>query len=281
MKCIIVLAKLNDGELNDLIKNLNENFINYNKNVDLIIFYEPTEKHLIKNIIQYNGGKTIYHELTTFLNSDVHLKFKNEIPDFVYGFDIGYRSMCKFFAGDLFKILKNYNYKYYLRLDTDSRFTNTTRDIFDEFIISNSKYGYVSILNEPEELCYSLNKAIINYIITKNIKTKLPIIDFINQNYNFAYLNNFEMFEINAFTDILYFDLFDYLDKNINEFLKYRWGDHVLRFKYVNLFFDRKDIYYFANLDYFHGGKVWKNTPFEIFDWQTNVRRMQKYELFS
>jgi len=274
MNCIIVLAKLNDNELNQLIHNLNCNFIQNNKNVDLIIFYESSEKNLIDTIIKYTGGKTIYHELTTFVNSNTYSKFEKEIAKSVYNFDIGYRSMCKFFAGDVFKILKNYNYKYYLRLDTDSKFINPIRDIFSEFKNSNAKYGYISILNEPEELCYSLNKEISNYVIKNKIDTIIPIVEFLNQDYNLAYLNNFEMFQLDPFLHENYLNLFDYLDNEINGFLRFRWGDHIFRFLYTTLFFNKEDIYYFSNLDYFHGWKVWKNTPFEIYDWKLNSRRL-------
>ena len=80
-KCIIVLSKLNDGELNLLIDNLNKNFIDNNKDVDLLIFYESQEKKLIDTIISYQGGKTIYHEVENFKNSETHLRYKKEIPE--------------------------------------------------------------------------------------------------------------------------------------------------------------------------------------------------------
>ena len=151
-KCIVTLAGSNRlSELNDLIKNLNLHFVDNNKNTDLLIFHEKNDLTVTENLERYNGGNIVYHSIDNFILEDIPLN--KEVPEYVYSFPTSYRMMCQFFSGEIFKILKDMKYEYYLRLDTDSRFLNTVSDIFSDFISNEYYYGYISILNERQKPC--------------------------------------------------------------------------------------------------------------------------------
>lgn len=178
--------------------------------------------------------------------------------------------MCRFFSGELFKILKLYNYTHYLRLDTDSRFTEPVRDLFIEFTLLDMSYGYISILNEPPEVTLLLVDEIKSYLKNKPNIQNYIIKDHSNQ-LNFCYYNNFEIVKISDFTVDNHIDLYEYLDKT-NGFIKYRWGDALFRFIYVNLFIPQNKIYYFHNVGYHHKFQL-KNTPFKFIDWDIKSYR--------
>jgi hypothetical protein len=259
-KCIVTLANSRRiSELNGLISNLNTYFVKNNNDVDLIIFHENSDNITRENIERYTGGNTICHNIEDFILDDS--PFNKEVPEYVYGFPISYRKMCQFFSGEIFKILKNMNYDYYIRLDTDSRFLDITYDIFSDFILHDYYYGYISILNEPPELCIQLVNEMSKYIYTNNIHHQNHILSDHKDQLNFVYYNNFEVVKISEFTCDLHLKMYNHLNTDINGFLKYRWGDALFRFIYVSLFFQQSKIKYYANLDYWHNGSF-KNVPF-------------------
>lgn len=270
-KCIVTLSQTSKlKELGELIENLNTYFVKNNKNVDLIIFVEEKDKNSFSNMFDYNGGKTIIKIIKNFelLNNN----YNKEIPEYVHSFPVSYRMMCQFFSGEIFKILKTMDYEYYLRLDTDSRFMDHVYDVFSEFISADFQYGYITILNEPPELCYGMSDEIKKYIIKNNIKCEEYILlDHINQ-MNFVYYNNFEVVKISEFVSDTHLNLYSYLNDDINGFLKYRWGDALFRFMYVNLFIKQEKIKYFNDIDYYHNGNF-KNKPFMLNNWNLNEFR--------
>ena len=159
--CVLTLARLNNNDLNNLILNLNQYFIPNNPNIDLLVFIEKKDKCYINDVVKYNGKNIIFHEIEDF---DSNINYKQEISEKVFGFGLSYRLMCRFFSGELFKILKLYNYTYYLRLDTDSRFTEPVRDLFTEFTSLDMSYGYITILNEPPEVTLLLVDEVKSYL---------------------------------------------------------------------------------------------------------------------
>lgn len=269
--CILTLARMYNGDLNDLIKNLNEYFVKSNSHVDLLVFIEKKDESYINNVIKYLGGDVIYHVIDNFGDS---MRFKDEIPNKVFGFSIEYRSMCRFFSGELFKILRQYNYTHYLRLDTDSHFTEPVRDIFKEFTDLNMSYGYITILNDSPEVTLSLTHEIRKYLHRNHINVQQFILNDHLEQLNFVYYNNFEMVKIQEFTNENHLSLYEHLD-TINGFMKYRWGDSLFRFIYVNLFIPQDKIYYFANVGYHHKFYL-KNQPFRFIDWNIKDYRKQK-----
>lgn len=267
--CVLTLARLCNNDLNNLIENLNTYFVQNNKNIDLLVFIEKKSIDCVQNTIKYLGGKLIFH---TIDNLDENLKYKEEVSQVVHGFNINYRSMCRFFSGELFKILKTYTYTHYLRLDTDSMFTEPVRDLFSEFVSLNMSYGYMCILNEPPEVTTSIVEYTKEYV-KNNPKIQNYILRDHYCQLNFCYYNNFEMVKISDFTTDDHINLYHHLD-NKNGFMKYRWGDALFRYIYVNLFIPQDKIHYFANVGYLHVFQL-KNTPFKFVDWKINEFRIK------
>lgn len=264
--CLITLVDNEKvDELYELIDNLNQFFVINNSNFDFLIFHEPG--FLLKeNVKLNNNGKLLLHKVN-FSIDQFDEKIKNEIPNSFYGVNIGYRMMCRFFSGEVFKILKSYDYDYVLRLDTDSSFYEIiNRNIFDEFKNTNSDYGYISITNDRMEFRTNLFESIVEYINKSNIHLNLSLIDTIRHQYNLVYYNNFEMIKLSEFTNNNYLEFYDFLDSKLG-FLKYRWGDHAVRFLYLNIFKDQSKIYYFNDVAYKHTFFL-KNKPFQLIDWE-------------
>lgn len=262
--CVLTLARIFNGDLNNLIDNLNRYFVQNNKNIDLLVFIEKKYVDHTQHTINYLGGNIIFH---TIDNLNEIVKYKEEVSTKVFGFNINYRSMCRFFSGEVFKILKQYNYTHYLRLDTDSIFTENVRDLFSEFVSLDMSYGYITILNEPPELTTSIIEYITEYV-KNNPKIKNYILKDHCSQLKFCYYNNFEMVKISDFTIDDHLELYNYLDDK-NGFMKYRWGDALFRYIYVNLFIPQDKIYYFANVGYYHKFHL-KNKPFQFVDWNIN-----------
>ena len=258
--CLVVLANNNRiNELNNLILNINSYIINHTNDFDFIIFHE---KNFIKDSVIYTlkNIKLFFCEVNFDLNQFDDAK-KNEIPLFHHKYGIGYRMMCRFFSGEIFKILKNYNYDYMMRLDTDSNFyDHVDYNLFDKLKLQNGYYGFVSIHNDAIQFS---NELILN--IREHIKNKSTNLDFykvLQNNFNLVYYNNFEILKISEYTSENYLEFYDYLDSK-NGFLKYRWGDHAIRFLYNNLFFKQNQIIYYNDLPYFHLFDL-KNKPFML-----------------
>lgn len=267
--CIITLVdNKNSLELNELFATLNNFFVRNNSEFDFLIFHEDGFS-LNDDLKLNNNGKIILHKVN-FSIDQFDQNIKNEISNTFYGFNIGYRMMCRFFSGEIFKILKSYNYEYALRLDTDSSFYETVdHNIFDEFKDKGMNYGYVSITNDRMEFRTNLLESVIEYIKKYNVPTNLSIFDTIIHQYNLVYYTNFEMYKLSEFINDDYLNFYNFLDSKMG-FLKYRWGDHAVRFFYVNLFMDQSKIYYFGNIAYKHFYYL-KNKPFQLVDWNLNA----------
>lgn len=263
--CVTTLVdNKNLNELKELFDSLNNFFVINNPDFDFLIFHE--DGFLLNEELKLNNnGKIILHKIN-FSIDQFNQNIKNEIPTTFYGCSIGYRMMCRFFSGEIFKILKLYDYEYVLRLDTDSSFYEVVdRDIFAEFENKNVNYGYICITNDRMEFRTNLLESVMEYVENFQLPIKLSLSNTIKTQYNLVYYTNFEMIKLSEFTNDNYLNYYNFLDSKIG-FLKYRWGDHAARFLYINLFMDQSKIYYFNNIAYKHNYLL-KNRPFQLINW--------------
>lgn len=256
--CLVTLANnRRHHEVINLINNVNSNLLCGTNDFDFIIFHEKGFDK--KNLPVFNGrGNFFSYEINLDINQFAE-KIRYETPALHYGFSIGYRMMCRFFAGEIFKILKNLNYEYMMRLDTDSSFYEKVNyNLFDKLKNKNAFYGFVSVHNDAIEFSNDLLIYVNQY--AQNKQTNLNFYKVINNQSNLVYYNNFEILKLSEFTCENYLFFYDFLDSK-NGFLKYRWGDHAVRFLYTNLFMAQDKILYYENLPYFHQIDL-KNKPF-------------------
>ena len=89
----------------------------------------------------------------------------SQIPKFVphpylpnaQGFGLGYRHMCRFFSGEIFKHPILQNYQYVWRLDTDSFILQKIDyNVFDRMKSNDSLYGYINIQHDHIKMLINL-----------------------------------------------------------------------------------------------------------------------------
>lgn len=174
-------------------------------------------------------------------------------PDFpqAQGFSIGYRHMCRFFAGSIFKhpIIKQY--KYLWRLDTDSFIQSPiTYNVFNKLKQNNSFYGYINIQNDHPGAVLNLWETSQQYFssIHKDHIFRYPSIEF---HKNKVFYTNFEVLDVDWFISDDYQSFFYFID-NTAGIYKYRWGDHSIRYIALNSLLSPEQLYFYDDIDYYH-----------------------------
>jgi len=171
---------------------------------------------------------------------------------------IGYRHMCRFFSGEVFKHPALAKYDYYWRLDDDSQYlTEVETDPFEYMQQHGKVYGWNIWMYESQPIAgttlwttthkYLKEKSIIPSPEFKNIET-------LSGGYNRChYWNNFELVDLNFFRSQAYMDYYDYLDK-VGGFYLYRWGDALVRTVALKFLVNETDVHYFDDIGYKHQG---------------------------
>jgi len=145
---IVYLVRSSQNDINLLYNSINllkTNFIGLDK-VDILIFHENTLQPALNLISQFH--ENIKFQEIEFTLPEFYKNF-NIVPNFPHpfvtgmSFSMGYRHMCRFFSGEIFKHPLIKNYKNYLRLDTDSFIHGMDFDFFDFVEKKNVYYGYI------------------------------------------------------------------------------------------------------------------------------------------
>ena len=228
---------------------------------DLIFFHESdfpqNEIELISNSLSkfYFNFKFVKIDFCIPAYSDEILK---EIPDFFphpdfpecQGFSIGYRHMCRFFAGEIFKHPELQSYNFVWRLDTDSFILNKFGyDVFEKMNTNNSIYGYINIQNDNEGVIKNLWPSCSKYFNSIN---KNNIFENDSEfHFRKVFYTNFEIFNMSWFKSEEYQSFYNYIDESAGIY-KYRWGDHVIRYIALNSLVDKDKLLFFNDIDYFH-----------------------------
>lgn len=175
----------------------------------------------------------------------------------IYGGDLSYHNMCRFFSGFFYKHELVKKYEYYWRIEPDvSFFCKMNYDPFEYMKTNNKKYGFVMVVREFMETIPTLWKVVIEFLEqNRNLIDNYPILGFIfdeNKNYNGCHFwSNFEIASFDFFRNELYEKYFEFLDKN-GGFYYERWGDAPVHSIAVSLFIQRDQIEYFEDIGYRH-----------------------------
>jgi hypothetical protein len=164
-------------------------------------------------------------------------------------FRLGYRHMCRWFSGEMYKHETLKNYDWYLRLDSDSFLLSKIKyDIFDHMKSNNYIYGYMSEYDKDEEFVVKdLLKATQEYLKINNILNEK-----IN-NWNLQiFYTNFEVGNLSFFKNNQYMSYYNYIDNTGNIYYK-RWGDAPIRWFGVNMFLKDENILCIKDIAYQHG----------------------------
>jgi alpha 1,2-mannosyltransferase len=256
MNCIVYLVRSSEDDLIDFNKSLSlleENLIPFTDNVDLVVFCEESfEKFKSRVETKLN----IKYQSIEFDVPDYPEEIKNNIPEFFPhpthgngpvawghpGFSMGYRHMCRFFSGEIYKfdIIKEYDY--YLRLDTDSFIhTPLNYDIFEWAKENECYYGFIApaVQQDNEKVVEGLWEFV-NNIYPNNIPAR------------WMFYTNFELGKVSWFLTSEYMNFYNYIDKSGGIYTK-RWGDAPIKFLGINLFMSEQNIIPVSGFTYQHG----------------------------
>jgi hypothetical protein len=270
--CIVVLLNNQQEHILNFRKNLELLFLNYLQNnpCNLVCFHESNfpidEIEYLKNNYSIN-----------FIFQDINFKVPEypseimlQIPKFVphpyfpnaQGFGLGYRHMCRFFSGEMFKHPILQNYQYVWRLDTDSFILQKIDyNVFDRMKSNDSLYGYINIQHDHIKMLINLWETCEEYFNSID-KNHIFQKDQMNLHFCRVFYTNFEIFNLEWFKSKDYQDYYEYIDKTGGIYI-YRWGDHAIRYLGLNSLVDKKRLLFFNDIVYQHQ-KIYHNN--EILD---------------
>lgn len=251
--CIFYLVNNNPIHLRRLYRSLellNQNVLS--KYPYPVVFGHEGIPDELKDIISSKLNTTHYFHKVDFKLPDYPQEIRDRIPEKFKGhwdenafFSMGYRHMCRYFAGGIYKDEFFEKVNYLWRLDCDSYITDELeQDPFEVMQQSNAAYGFISLWEDEDYVIEGLHDFTAN---------------FFGQEFNLLRLDpkavfatHFEIVDFKKIRSSKYMDYFDAIDKSGNIYIK-RWGDAPIKYKGINAVFDSTNIYQF-NLPYKHGG---------------------------
>jgi hypothetical protein len=194
--------------------------------IDYVIFHETGFSEANKNEIRRRVSGVIFKEI------------KFNMPESAQGFKplwsddwslekcTSYGGMCTFFTKDIFEILMEMGYDYYLRLDDDSYlYEDFKENPFEKIRRENKSYGYCLKIKEGSHVIQGLFPFIKQHVET----------DYVFDEPYWIYYNNFEIVDIKRY----YNDQIREISQKIHEsggIYHWRWGDAPIRTILVSIF---------------------------------------------
>jgi len=227
-------------------------------NPDLIMIPDPGAEQTIENIVRSLG----------LTNKLIFRKFPNVIPEYpeeirnkiesvlndptIHGSEKpGYKHMCRYWAGLVFKEDIIQEYDYFLRLDPDSYIMSPVEyNIFEAVKNENKTCAYIkgSKKMDNPKMALGLNAELLRFENSYEGK----IVESINTIPEGLYFNtNFEICNIKTFVNSDYLKVFDHVDKSGGIYI-HRWGDHIIRTAIVTMLFGQSARKEFENIHYMH-----------------------------
>ncbi|RNF14412.1 alpha-1,2-mannosyltransferase [Trypanosoma conorhini] len=145
----------------------------------------------------------------------------------------GYRIMCRFWAGLVWRLPSLDTYEYYWRLDTDSYLTSHVPcDVFKLMRVNHCVYGYRRIRGENPRVVWELWPTFLRWAkVTLSSAELAGVTEFAlntsTKDYEgVMYYNNFELGTMKLKRHPLYSSIFHFLDtEEPRGIMRYRWGD--------------------------------------------------------
>jgi mannosyltransferase len=194
--------------------------------IDYIVFHEAGFSEANKREIRkrVNGG--IFKEIS-FSMPEAAIDFKPRwSDDWTLKKCTSYGGMCTFFTKDVFEILIEMGYDYYLRLDDDSYLHGSfDENPFEKMQREQKVYGYCLKIKEAPHVIQGLFS-----FIKENVETQYSF----DEPY-WIYYNNFEIVNLKKY----YSDKAKEITQKIHEsggIYKWRWGDAPIRTILISIF---------------------------------------------
>ncbi|KAI9193322.1 nucleotide-diphospho-sugar transferase [Polychytrium aggregatum] len=180
---------------------------------------------------------------------------KMEKDGIIYGGNLNYRHMCRWYSGWFFRHPALAKYDWYWRIEPGVHFyCDINYDPFVYMADNNKHYGFVINLLEIRETIPSLWPMVQLFALKKGIDTSPLLKFFVNEKgeYNGCHFwSNFEIARMDLWRDPLYLEFFDFLDK-WGGFYYERWGDAPVHSIYVGLTLRKENVHFFNDIGYKH-----------------------------
>jgi hypothetical protein len=265
---ITILLNNTDEDKRDFRSCLSLLIENYLKEFpcDIVCFYEKDFCQTEMDFLKSNFEVNLIFEPIEFTVPEYPEEIISQIPQYFphpedpnhIGFSMGYRHMCRFFAGEIFHhpILKEY--KYIWRLDTDSKIlSKITYNVFDQMQHSEAVYGYVNIQHDHPAVIQDLWSISEKYFQSIG-KGHIFNPDVFHDHFRRVFYTNFEILDLDFFRGKEYQSFYKHLD-NTGGIYKYRWGDHIIRYIALKSLVDNNKLLFFNDIVYQHGN-IYHNT---------------------
>jgi alpha 1,2-mannosyltransferase len=253
---IVYLSRSTADDLHDLRRSLwnLDRFFNRRHGYPVVIFHEDFSPALMAEIRRWTSSTlefaVVDFRLPEFVNPA-------DVPPRILGrFPIGYRHMCRFFAGMVYRHPAMQQYDWYWRFDTDSFLRcSVGYDPFEAMERGQHLYGYITLLKERPEVVQGLWETSRRYATENGLDlARLGSLTDERGGYNLLYYyNNFEIVDLRFFRSPTYLRFFDYLDRT-GGIYQFRWGDAPIRTIAVALLVPPAQVRRFDDIGYSHAG---------------------------
>ena len=255
--CVLYLLNTAQYDIIEFINSVKtvESYFLKNNPSDILCFHESSLNPYLKEIQSYIKTPVLFQEIEFLIpEQNKHLS----IPEIYYvepnnAFPIGYRHMCRFFAGDIFNKEVLNNYEYFMRMDSDSFLLKEVNYNIFEFLKKNNKYySYLEgslDFDHPNAAKGLWSAADKWYENNKDICLKKPFNDIPEY---MLYNTNFEICNIKYFKESKYMDFFKYVD-SLGGIYTQRWGDHIIKMLGVGMLFTDEQKHSIKDFGYKHG----------------------------
>lgn len=248
--CVIYTVKNDPRHLNSLKKSLRlvkANLNPYANTPDIILFNDPGTADAINVITkQLDLPNTIKISPFKIEKPSYRPEIERRIPNVT-----GYKHMCRFWAGEVFKRKLVREYDYYMRLDCDSYLTRPIGyDPFQKLEDEGMIYGYISggKFKDNKKFSVGLNDEFRRFEKSFSGPTT-DTVDTLEE--GLLYYTNFEVCKVKAFSESSYLDFYDHVDKSGGIYI-YRWGDHTVRYAGIHLLLGNDRVKAFTDIAYTH-----------------------------
>lgn len=248
-----------------LVHSLRFLYLNYLKNYPypVVVFHDDIPDQEIAGIRiwlhqQLNYMPDIRFELINFTTpSEISMDPSRYDPP-INAHRVGYKHMCRFFAGQVYNHPALMQYDWYMRLDSDSFLLSKINfDMFERMDQSGQEYGYICEYDvDSEATSKGFFDTTMQYFKDNGIVPTCLDSKLVNGKWNLdVFYTNFVIGKMSFFRSERYQNYYKYLDATGNFYYR-RWGDHDVHWFAVNSFLNENQIWCIKDVTYQHGSWV-------------------------
>ena len=217
---------------------------NFKRSLDLLVQVESLKKypiiafhehHLLAQVKEEASKWGVKFVEINFVMPDYSSEIRDQIKeDFIvdgcpFPFTLGYRHMCRFFSGEIFKHEALAQFDWVMRIDTDSFMLDSTiEDPIAATAAMGAVYGYRTTRGD-NPICYrGFYDNFREGLKELGLPYRLPI-------EGLVYYTNWEVMDMRVFRGKIHQSLYETIDRSGGIFI-HRWGDHIFRWAFLTQF---------------------------------------------